>query len=165
MLKSKIQFVTYSNIQRLMKRFRPLGYYCKPGQNVNPESKQVQEANELAPLLETSINSILLNPDADNDIKNAIQKPTVFVFKDEDSHLFGYFTRDRIALINGVVYNRNFITQIPYKYKSWFKPGDAIPLSQNSNTENAAVNTSPRRKRSEYNPDNEEIRVKKRAVS
>lgn len=148
-----------------MKRFRLLGYYCNPGQNVNPESKQVQEANELAPLLETSINSILLNPDADNDIKNAIQKPTVFVFKDEDSHLFGYFTRDRIALINGVVYNRNFITQIPYKYKSWFKPGDAIPLSQNSNTENTAVNTSPRRKRSEYNPDNEETRVKKRAVS
>ena len=64
MLKSKIQFVTYSNIQRLMKRFRLLGYYCNPGQNVNPESKQVQEANELAPLLEASINSILLNPDA-----------------------------------------------------------------------------------------------------
>lgn len=148
-----------------MKLFRLLGYYCNPGQNMNPESEQVQEANELAPLLEASINSILLNPEADNDIKNAIQKPTVFVFKDEDSHLFGYFTRDRIARINGVVYNRNFITQIPYKYKSWFKPGDAIPLSQNSNTEDAAVATSPRRKRSEYNLDNEETRVKKRAAS
>ena len=98
-----------------MKLFRLLGYYCNPGQNMNPESEQVQEANELAPLLEASINSILLNPEADNDIKNAIQKPTVFVFKDEDSHLFGYFTRDRIARINGVVYNRSFITQIPYK--------------------------------------------------
>ena len=51
-----------------MKRFRLLGYYSNPGQNMNPESEQVQEANELAPLLEASINSILLNPDADNDI-------------------------------------------------------------------------------------------------
>ena len=47
-----------------MKRFRLLGYYSNPGQNMNPESEQVQKANELAPLLEASINSILLNPDA-----------------------------------------------------------------------------------------------------
>lgn len=148
-----------------MKQLRLLGYYCKPGQNMNPEIEQVQEANELAPLLESSINSLLLNPDTDEDIKDAIRKPTVFVFKDEDTHLYAYFTRDRIAKINGVVYNKNFITQIPFKYKTWFKPGNAIPLSQSSNADDTTTMNASRVKRSEYKQDNKENRVKTRSVS
>jgi len=56
----------------------------------------VQEARELAPLLEASIDSLSQNPETDEDIKRAISKPTVFDFKDEGDNLVAYFTMRNI---------------------------------------------------------------------
>lgn len=105
---------------------RLLGYYCKPNQILYPETERVQEANALAPLLEASIESLFQNPETDDDIKRVIQKPTVFVFKAEDASLLAYYTRDKIARLTGVIYNRTQITQVPLKYKAWFYPGEEI---------------------------------------
>ena len=109
-------------------KIRLLGYYSKPNQVLYPERERVQEATELAPLLESSINSLLQNPDVEEDIKSAILKPTVFVFKDEDNNLVAYYTRNKNARLSGVVYNKNHIIPVSYKYKAWFFPGESIEL-------------------------------------
>ena len=110
------------------KKIRLLGYYSGPNQVLYPERERVQEAKELAPLLEVSIDSLSQNPDTDDDIKRAILKPTVFVFKDEDDNLVAYFTRDKNARLTGVQYNKRSITIVPLKYKAWFIPGENIEL-------------------------------------
>lgn len=60
---------------------------------MKPEEIRISEALELAPLLEFSLNSIYHNPETDTSIKDMIVSPTVFILKDEDNHLYGYFTK------------------------------------------------------------------------
>lgn len=119
-------------------KIRLLGYYSKPNQVLYPERERVQEAAELAPLLESSINSLLQNPDADEDIKSAILKPTVFVFKDEDNNLVAYYTRDKNARLTVVVYNKSHIIPVSYSYKAWFFPGESIELIPEESSETPA---------------------------
>ena len=107
-------------------KIRLLGYYSKPNQILYPEKDRVQEAEELAPLLEASIDSLFQNPDTDEEIKRVIQVPTVFVFKDEDNNLLAFFTKDKIARLTGVIFNKDHIVQVPLKYKGWFIPGQHI---------------------------------------
>ena len=64
------------------KKIRLLGYYNSPNQKMNPESERIEDAYILAPLLESSINSLLSNPDIDLELKQTLSIPTVFVFKD-----------------------------------------------------------------------------------
>lgn len=109
-------------------KVRLLGYYSKPNQVLYPEQERVLEANELAPLLESSIDSLLLNPNTDEEIKTAILRPSVFIFKGEDSGLIAYFTRDKNVRLTAVVYNKNHIIPVSYKYKAWFFPGESIEL-------------------------------------
>lgn len=116
-------------------KVRLLGYYSKPNQVLYPEQERVLEANELAPLLESSIDSLLQNPDTDEDIKAAILRPSVFIFKDEDSQLIAYFTRDKIVRLTAVVYNKNHIIPVSYKYKAWFFPGENIELMHEDSNE------------------------------
>lgn len=116
-------------------KIRLLGYYSKPNQILYPEKERVQEAKDLAPLLEASIDSLFQNPDTDEDIKRVILRPTVFVFKDEDGNLVAYFTKDKIARLTGVIFNRSHIVQVPLKYKGWFHPGDSIELIQQENND------------------------------
>ena len=109
-------------------KLRLIGYYTSPNQRMNPELEKIQEAQNLAPLLQASIESLWSNPETDIDFKKTISTPTVFVFKDEDGSLYAYFTKDKTARITGVAYNRQFIIQAPFRYKAWFVPGQAIPL-------------------------------------
>ena len=95
---------------------------------MNPETEKIQEALALAPLLRASIESLWNNPKTDLDFKKTISTPTVFVFKDENGSLSAYFTKDNIARVTGVVYNRQFIVQAPFMYKAWFIPGQIISL-------------------------------------
>lgn len=105
-----------------------LGYYHFPNQEMKPEAERIKDAEELAPLLEDSIKSLLDNPETDEQIRQVIMTPTVFVFKTEKGNLCAYFTRDKIARLTDVIYNRQAITQVPLKYKSWFYPGKRIHL-------------------------------------
>lgn len=133
-------------------KIRLLGYYSQPNQSMNPESERIEEANELAPLLGDSIQSLYQNPETDEELKKVILGATVFVFKDETGNLVAYFTKDKIARVTGVVYNRQFITQVPLKYKSWFCPGQSINLIKQSKDDTSSsidenINSSSESKR------------------
>lgn len=72
-----------------LKKIRLLGYYSSPNQKMNPETEKIEEANALAPLLESSIESLLNNPGTDSELKKTLSIPSVFVFKDETGGLYG----------------------------------------------------------------------------
>lgn len=74
-----------------MNKFRILGYYHYPNQDMKPEEDCIQEAMHLAPLLDKSLQSIYQNPETDTLIRGMISSPTVFVFKDEDNQLYAFF--------------------------------------------------------------------------
>lgn len=159
-------------------KLRLLGYYSFPNQKMNPESEQVEEANRLAPLLESSIFSLYKNPETDEELKKAIESPTVFVFKDEEGNLRAYFSKDKTVRITGVEYNRRFIKQVSRKYKAWFYPGQRINLIQHNSDEIDQVPTETRQEpitsvkkenTTNYNPratryveDDEVVKVKTR---
>jgi hypothetical protein len=109
-------------------KIRLLGYYNFPHQTMKPEEGYIEEADELAPLLSRSLESILHNPLCDDNLKEVIQSATVFIFKDEKNKLYGYFTGTKIARITDVFYNKNYIKQVPLKYKRWFFPGQEVVL-------------------------------------
>lgn len=111
-----------------MDRFRLLGYYHFPNQVMKPETEFVEEAKELARLLTSSINSLLTNPETDEYLKSIIKDGAVFIFKDEQSRLYGFFSKDNTARLSNVKYNKTAITQAPLKYKAWFFPGRPIRL-------------------------------------
>ena len=48
-----------------MKKFRILGYYHFPKQDMKPEEDRIKEAIHLATLLEKSLQSIYQNPETD----------------------------------------------------------------------------------------------------
>lgn len=111
-----------------MKKFRILGYYHFPNQDMKPEEDRIQEAIHLAPLLEKSLQSIYQNPETDTLIREMISSPTVFIFKDEDNQLYGFFTGNKTVRISNVIYNKSAIKQVTLKYKAWFYPGKSINL-------------------------------------
>ena len=152
------------------KIIRLLGYYNFPNQKMNPESERVEEAKQLAPLLERSIDSLSQNPNTDDDLKNVIKTPAVFVFKDEDGHLCAYFTKDKTAKLTGVVFTRKVIKQVALKYKAWFFPGDPIMLIEakdkteiNAPKESRVVSRQNTTRRKRINEIHEEtLRIKTR---
>ena len=97
-------------------KLRLLGYYNYPNQDMYPEKDRIAEANELAPLLDASLQSIYQNPKTDALIKRMIDSATVFVFKDEENHLYGYFTKNKTVRLTDVKYN----TLIPQHYYKIF---------------------------------------------
>lgn len=128
-----------TSFMKHISKLRLLGYYHYPNQDMKPEESCILEALELAPLLETSINSIYQNPETDTYIKDMISSPTVFIFKDEDNNLYGYFTSNKSVRITDVKYNKSAIEQIPFKYKAWFMPGKRIKLIPKKNEEPKAT--------------------------
>ena len=110
------------------KQFRILGYYHFPNQYMKPEEIRIHEAKELAPLLGNSLQSIYNNPETDIVIKEVISTPTVFILKDKDNQLYGYFTKDKTVRLTNVKYDKTSVEPIPLKYKAWFTPGQEIEL-------------------------------------
>ena len=75
-----------------MLKFKLLGYYHFPNQNMKPETERVEKARELAGLLNASVDSLVKNPDTDMELKEIIKDGAVFIFKDKKSNLYGFFT-------------------------------------------------------------------------
>ena len=117
-------------------KMRLLGYYNFPNQTMKPEEAYVKEAEELAPLLRASLESIRNNSNADDFIKEVISGKAVFIFKDERNKLYAYFTGTEIARITNVAYSKKNIKQVPLKYKRWFVPGHDIILIEDHVREN-----------------------------
>lgn len=112
----------------IMGKLRLLGFYHFPNQDMRPETERVEEAIDLARLLNASIGSLMKNPETDKELKDIIKDGAVFIFKDEKSNLYGFFTKNRTARITDVKYSKGAIIQVPLKYKAWFYPGRPIKL-------------------------------------
>ena len=126
-------------------KLRLLGYYHFPNQVMKPETEFVEEAKELARLLTSSINSLLTNAETDDYLKDIIKDGAVFIFKDEQSKLYGFFSKDNTARLTNVKFSKSAITQVPLKYKSWFYPGRPIRLyrTEENHVENNITNNKP----------------------
>ena len=111
-----------------MDKLRLLGFYHFPNQGMKPETERVEEAKELARLLNASVGSLMKNPDTDKELKEIIKDGAVFIFRDEKSKLYGFFTKNRTARITDVKFSKGAIIQVPLKYKAWFYPGRPIKL-------------------------------------
>lgn len=109
-------------------KLRLLGYYQFKNQKMNPEELRVEDAQQLAPLLSASLDSILTNPQADEFIKKAIAGNAVFIFKDEAGQLYAFHTTSKNAKLTSVRYSKDIINVVPLKYKRWFVPGNPIIL-------------------------------------
>lgn len=110
------------------KKFRLIGFYNKPNQNMYEELVFVKEASELAKLLGSSLNSIVSNKDTDPLFRSIIKSNTVFIFKNEDNELAAYYPYKGIARLSDVRYEKGDINQVPLMYKRWFTPGEDIRL-------------------------------------
>mgnify|MGYP004521923719 CR=1 FL=1 len=111
-------------------QFRILGYYHFPNRHMKPEENRTIEAKELAPLLGVSLQSIYNNPETDIVIKKAISTPTIFILKDKDNQLYGYFTKDKTVRLTNVKCDKRLIKTMPFKYKAWFTPGQEIGFNK-----------------------------------
>lgn len=113
------------------KQLRLIGYYNKPNQTMHEETEFVEEATVLAELLRKSFISIEENKETDTVFLSIIKGNTVFILKDEDSHLFAFYPYKGIARITRVKYVKKDVTPVPLKYKSWFVPGKEIKIPSN----------------------------------
>lgn len=113
------------------KQLRLIGFYNKPNQTMHKETEFVEEAIELAELLRKSFISIEKNKETDSVFLSIIKGNTVFILKDEDSHLFAFYPYKGIARLTRVKYVKKDVTPVPLKYKSWFVPGKEIKISSN----------------------------------
>lgn len=96
------------------------------------EEVYVEEARELATLLQKTLSSLLASKDMDSLFASIIKSNAVIILKDEDKNLYAYWTLKRTARISDVKYVKSAITEIPRKYKSWFTPGEEISLKENT---------------------------------
>lgn len=94
-----------------MDKLRLLGFYHFPNQDMKPETERVEEAIELARLLNASIGSLMMNPKTDKELKGIIKDGAVLIFKDERSHLYGFFTKNRTARITDVKFSRVLLSK------------------------------------------------------
>lgn len=127
-------------------KIRLLGFYHFPNQDMKPETERVEEAKDLARLLNASVGSLMKNPDTEKELKEIIKDGAVFIFKDEKSNLYGFFTKNRTARITDVKFSKGAIIQVPLKYKAWFYPGRPIrliiPKEENDQEEPSTTQTN-----------------------
>lgn len=114
------------------KKYRLLGFYNNPNQNMKEEEVYVEEAKELATLLQKTLSSLLASKDMDPLFASIIKSNAVIILKDEDKNLYAYWTLKRTARISDVKYVKSAITEIPRKYKSWFTLGEEISLEKDT---------------------------------
>lgn len=106
---------------------RLLGYYNDPGQWMDDETEEPERAQQLASLLAQTFDT-LDDPNDDPAFKNAVNNG-VFILKDQESRLYAYFHKERKARVNGVLFNRDNLAQLPLVYKYWFKPGEKLNIA------------------------------------
>lgn len=111
---------------------RLIGYYNKPNQNMREEQELVDDALQLAKLLERSF-SFLQEDVQDQPLFLSILKGnTVFILKGEDCKLYAYYPYKKIARITKVKYVKADVTPMPFEYKAWFVPGQEISVHKKS---------------------------------
>ena len=112
----------------VFKKFRLLGYYPTNRARLKKETEYPQEAKELSSLLKESFKEMPTSDGVDDSFSDDFLE-YVFIFKDEDNHLFAYFPKDDTARITDVEYYKDSIKIVDYKYKKWFVPGEPFVIN------------------------------------
>lgn len=146
---------------KFKKQLRLLGYYHFPNQDMKPEVSRLSEAIELAPLIEASLQNLLVNPETDLVMREMLSSATVFIFKDEDNNLYGYFTKNRSVRLTDVKYSKSAIEPVTFKYRAWFVPGEHIKLIKQKNGANKNVSSQEATNKNDMDS-NEVVKVKRR---
>ena len=146
---------------KFKKQLRLLGYYHFPNQDMKPEVSRLSEAIELAPLIEASLQNLLVNPETDLVMREMLSSATVFIFKDEDNNLYGYFTKNRSVRLTDVKYSKSAIEPVTFKYRAWFVPGEHIKLIKQKNGANKNVSSQEATNKNDMDF-NEVVKVKRR---
>lgn len=146
---------------KFKKQLRILGYYHFPNQDMKPEVSRLSEAIELAPLIEASLQNLLVNPETDLVMREMLSSATVFIFKDEDNNLYGYFTKNRSVRLTDVKYSKSAIEPVTFKYRAWFVPGEHIKLIKQKNGANKNVSSQEATNKNDMDF-NEVVKVKRR---
>lgn len=111
----------------VFKKFRLLGYYVSDHTKLKDETEYPQEAKELSSLLKKSFENLANLDKVDiSFVKDFFEY--VFIFKDEDEHIFAYYPKKCIARITDVSYNKSQIKIVNFKYKNWFTPGESFSI-------------------------------------
>lgn len=107
---------------------RLIAYYNMPIQTMEEETKYIEAAGRLADLLQISFTVLSHNNKVDPIFRSLLTSNAVFILRDEDYNLYAYYPHKNIARITKVIYNKRHSTPVPYIYKSWFVPGQAISV-------------------------------------
>ena len=94
-------------------------------------------------------------------MREMLSSATVFIFKDEDNNLYGYFTKNRSVRLTDVKYSKSAIEPVTFKYRAWFVPGEHIKLIKQKNGANKNVSSQEATNKNDMDF-NEVVKVKRR---
>lgn len=107
---------------------RLIGYYSSEDIKLNPENERMDEAEELAPLLQKSLLSLEENVRIQESFLSVLRANTVLVFKTRDGELIAYHTTTNRVRLTNVRYAKDAITPADSIYKRWFVPGEEMSI-------------------------------------
>lgn len=105
---------------------RLIGYYSSENTKLNPETERIDEAEELAPLLQKSLLSLENNDRIQESFLSVLKGNTVFIFKTREGELVAYHTTTNRARLSNVNYVKDAVTPAESIYKKWFVPGEKM---------------------------------------
>lgn len=107
---------------------RLIGYYSSENTWLNPETKRLDEADELAPLIQKSLLTLEENGRIQESFLSVLSGNTVFIFKTREGELIAYHTITKRIRLSNVHYNKETITPVESIYKRWFTPGEKMSI-------------------------------------
>ena len=107
---------------------RLIGYYSSENTWLNPETKRMDEADELAPLIQKSLIALEENDRIQESFLSVLRGNTVFIFKTREGELIAYHTTTNRIRLSNVHYNKETVTPVESIYKRWFTPGEKMSI-------------------------------------
>lgn len=108
-------------------KIRLVGYYTSNTQNMRSEDIYIDEALKYAELMNYTFKSVKINNIVNGRLKKAITNNTVFIFEDQKNKLYAYYPKKNIFKISHVYFGKGG-TRVSEKDKSWFVPGEELPI-------------------------------------
>lgn len=112
----------------LIYEVRLIGYYSSENIKLNPENERIDEAEELAPLLQKSLFSLEEDIRIQESFLSVLRGNTVFIFKTRNGELIAYHTTTKRVRLTNVRYAKDAIIPADSIYKRWFVPGEKMSI-------------------------------------
>jgi hypothetical protein len=110
-------------------KLKLIGYYKSASPKLNIESININEASDLAKLLNKSFYAAECIASLNTEFYRDLIR-SVLIFKNFYGHLFAYLPITGTARITDVKFNRKEITIPPEEYKTYFTPGKPFGIKQ-----------------------------------